>query len=329
MSLTRYKTIEVQRKEEGLYCLHKRCPNRSHSYSTFDKLQQHCRVLHGCEGTYAGCPNDRRYRSTLFCPDPDDTASIELMLRDGLVKCLHTSCFNFYGSKEGLTQHLQFKDGDHQCADRLTCPGCLRSDSLMTKATTISDGRRPQTVLLYCQHGTCRMEFKSFNEIHMHCRAVHRCTWTYATCPNERSYRKRAFKADAADTASIEMMLADGFIKCPHTSCLHFLETEESLLAHFRKVKHECSDRTTCLGCQPRSKIRSEGLLSSLKRRRTVLDEDSDAETPSTTDSGQAKPHPSVLTKKIARHVLITASTLTIVSIMMMMDIQLKDLSDT
>ncbi|GAM26080.1 hypothetical protein SAMD00019534_092550 [Acytostelium subglobosum LB1] len=179
------------------------------------------------------------------------------MLHNGLVKCLHTSCFNFFGSKSGLNAHLKIRGGDHQCADRLACPGCQRSDAVMTMSTTLPDPKEQSSGTanpkLLCKHDGCTLEYRRFTDLHIHCRSIHQCGWTYATCPNDRFHRKRVYTVSPDDTASIEMMLADGLFKCLHTSCLYFMPTEDANHAHQAHVDHHCTDYKTCIGCLNRA----------------------------------------------------------------------------
>ncbi|GAM24919.1 hypothetical protein SAMD00019534_080940 [Acytostelium subglobosum LB1] len=84
-----------------------------------------------------------------------------------------------------------------------------------------------------------------------HCKNEHGCTSTYATCPNERNYRRYAFEAAIQDEASNKMLLADGFFKCLHTTCIRWFINEKSMLEHCVRQadKHQCLDKGNCEGC--------------------------------------------------------------------------------
>ncbi|GAM18114.1 hypothetical protein SAMD00019534_012890 [Acytostelium subglobosum LB1] len=191
--------------------------------------------------------------------DANDKDSIEMMLADGLIKCLHNTCFSFYPSMDLVRQHILRKGGDHQCPDRHSCPGCLRSDILMTRQTL--PNTIPTIKSLVCLHDGCSKEYELFGLLHQHCKTAHQCR-SYASCLNEQRYRSKSFTAEDDDTESIKMLVAKGYTKCPHSECITYLKKRKTFNNH-AKFCHP-GDRSRLLSLWPPTK----------RKRSTVEDED-------------------------------------------------------
>ncbi|GAM26022.1 hypothetical protein SAMD00019534_091970 [Acytostelium subglobosum LB1] len=188
----------------------------------------------------------------MFIADADDKDSIEMMLADGLIKCLHTACF--FTTLKSLSEHLLRKGGDHQCADRNSCPGCLRSDLLMTRYTLPNDRTTKSFV---CLHDGCSKEFEDFGLLQKHCKKMHQCR-TFASCLNQQRYRTTHFTAAPDDLESIKMLTARGLIQCLHSTCTSYFKNTRSIKKHFR-IYHPGHDLSSIFE-------------STLKRKRSMMD---------------------------------------------------------
>ncbi|GAM25967.1 hypothetical protein SAMD00019534_091420 [Acytostelium subglobosum LB1] len=234
-------------------------------------MNTHCITEHGCTKTYASCANFRSYRTKLFVADADDKDSIEMMLADGLLKCFHTTCFNFFTSLKSLCQHMSStRAGDHQCADRNTCPGCQRSDLLMTRQT-LPSADHPAIKSYVCLHDGCSKEFDMFRQMLEHCKLQHHCR-TYAGCLNQQRYRTVNFKADPDDLESNKMLVVKSLNKCPISTCSSYFKNRDGFRQHFE----HCHPGLDLLCMLPQPTGQSAPTLKRKRSMKEVEEEDED-----------------------------------------------------
>ncbi|GAM26006.1 hypothetical protein SAMD00019534_091810, partial [Acytostelium subglobosum LB1] len=242
------------RVKPRLQCLHDNCTVRHYRVL---HLRTHCTTSHGCTHTYASCPNERKRRNSFFETPPEDVDSIAMMKADGMAKCWHTSCNKWFRSMVTVKEHMRMKE--HQCKDSETCAGCNQTTDDITLPEI-----RFNKVALKCLHKDCtRTKMSgSLKHLQLHCKGVHRCTLTFASCPNSNTYRRNKFRADPNDAASIKMILAKGLTKCPHKSCGNFFHTLSSKVRHAAK-KHQCAqDCKACLQSMAINSNDDDGLIT-------------------------------------------------------------------
>ncbi|GAM22273.1 hypothetical protein SAMD00019534_054480 [Acytostelium subglobosum LB1] len=164
--------------------------------------------------------------------------------------CLHVGCNKDY-TKNHCSQMHQCGGVYEQCPNERIYRRKTHADKILSPVST-----KPK-IKIRCLHKNCNGECCNFANVEEHCKAIHGCTGTYARCPNERGYRRSKFEADPEDFESIEMLLADGRIKCPHTSCNNWYASREGMKSHVRNSKHIhlCLDRQSCEGCQLRGAL--------------------------------------------------------------------------
>ncbi|GAM20579.1 hypothetical protein SAMD00019534_037540 [Acytostelium subglobosum LB1] len=200
-----------------------------------------------------------------FVPRPDDTDSIKMMLANGFTKCPHTECGQYFPTYKGKTAHIYRVA--HECSNPDSCPGCQRGNKPAKSTETLKrkrrdrrkdeeeededgegQGRGGKMDKKRCLHDNCSLEVTA---LHVHCKNVHGCTRTYASCPNQRAYRVRFFQVATTDTNSAKMIKDDGLIKCIHTKCHKWFRTMVNMLNHQKDHRgRKCDDHPTCKGCQ-------------------------------------------------------------------------------